>query len=150
MGQQYGPRLRFPPGLRSQSKPVKVTIPYSVKPKDRTAGTNSPLAFQCCPCPVSRHRVKQLSFSLPVACVLGSALGSIVARHAYWSGNQVPEATFITFHSHLNHPRTTDNIEPPITLTMAVIMISPLIWGYKYGELEKEKGWLRGFQRNRE
>ena len=101
MGQQYDPRLRLPPGPRSQSKPVKVTIPYSVKPKDRTAGTSSPSAFQCCPCLKSRYRAKQLSFSLSVTCVPGSALGSIAARHAYWSGNQVPEATFITFHSHL-------------------------------------------------
>ena len=29
-------------------------------------------------------------------------------------------------------------------LTMAVIMISPLIWGYKYGGLEKGNEGLRG------
>ena len=39
-----------------------------------------------------------------------------------------------------NHPLTTDDIGPPIALTMVVIMISPLIWGYKYGELGKGNG----------
>ena len=82
MGQQYGPRLRLPPSLRSQYKPVKVTIPYSVKPKDRTTGNSSASAFQCCPCLVSQHRAKQLLFSLPIACVPSSALGSIAAKHA--------------------------------------------------------------------
>ena len=49
-----------------------------------------------------------------------------------------------------NHSLTTDDIGPPIALAMVVIMISPLIWGYKYGELGKGKGGLRGSQRNRE
>ena len=31
-----------------------------------------------------------------------------------------------------NHPLTTDDIGPPISQTMAVIMISPLIKSYKY------------------
>ena len=39
-----------------------------------------------------------------------------------------------------NHSLTTDDIGPPIALTMVVIMISPLIWGYKYGELGKGRG----------
>ena len=39
-----------------------------------------------------------------------------------------------------NHSFTTDGIGPPIALTMTVIMISPLIWGYKYRRLEKRKG----------
>ena len=39
-----------------------------------------------------------------------------------------------------NHPLTTDDIETPIALTMIVIMISPLIWDYKYRGLEKGKG----------
>ena len=37
-----------------------------------------------------------------------------------------------------NHPFTTDDIGPPISLTMAVIMISPLIKSYKYEKLGKE------------
>ena len=39
-----------------------------------------------------------------------------------------------------NHPLTTDDIGPTIALTMAVIMISPLIQSYKYEKLGKGKG----------
>ena len=39
-----------------------------------------------------------------------------------------------------NHPLTTDDIGPPIALTMVVIMISSLIWDYKYGGLRRGKG----------
>ena len=39
-----------------------------------------------------------------------------------------------------NHPLTTDDIGPPISLTMAVIMISPLIQNYKSEKLGKGKG----------
>ena len=81
MGQQYAPRLQLPSGPSSQSKPVKVMSPYSAKAKDRTAGTSSPTAFQCCPYPVSRHRAKLWSFNLSVACVPGNPLGSIAAEH---------------------------------------------------------------------
>ena len=39
-----------------------------------------------------------------------------------------------------NHPLTIDDIGPTIALTMAVIMISPLIQSYKYEKLGKGKG----------
>ena len=39
-----------------------------------------------------------------------------------------------------NHPLMTDDIGPPIALTMAEIMTSLLIWGYKYEKLGKGNG----------
>ena len=39
-----------------------------------------------------------------------------------------------------NHPLITNDIESSIALTMAIIMISPLIWGYKYKGLGKGNG----------
>ena len=38
-----------------------------------------------------------------------------------------------------NHPLTTDDIRPPIALTMVVIMVSPLIQSYKYKKMERKK-----------
>ena len=64
--------------------------------------------------------------------------GSITAEHVYWSGNDFQS------HSHHTplppkHPLTIDDIGPPIALTMEVIIVSPLILGYKYEKLEEER-----------
>ena len=39
-----------------------------------------------------------------------------------------------------NHPLTIDDIGPPIILTRAVIIVSPLIQSYKYTKMERKKG----------
>ena len=78
------------------------------------------------------------TFRHTIPCIHDSALGSIVAEHIYWSGNQ--------FQCHSHHtplppkrPLTINDIRPPIALTMEVIIVSPLVSGYKYEKL-KEKG----------
>ena len=88
------------------------------------------------PFPSNKER---MTFKHTIPCIPGSALGSIVTKHIYWSGNQFQG------HSHHiplppNHPLTIDDIGPPIALAMEVIIVSPLISSYKYKKLEEEKG----------
>ena len=71
-----------------------------------------------------------------------SAFGNIVAEHIYWSGNHFQS------HSHHTplppkHPLTINNIGPPFELTMEVIIVSPLILGYKYEKLKEKMGQER-------
>ena len=47
------------------------------------------------------------------------------------------------------HPLTINDIGPPIALTMEVIIVSPLVSGYKYEKLKEERG-LKGSQRSGE
>ena len=66
-------------------------------------------------------------------------LRSVTVKHIYWSGNHFQS------HSHHTplppkHPLTINDIGPPIALTMEVIIVSPLILGYKYEKLKEENG----------
>ena len=79
------------------------------------------------------------TFRHTIPCIHDSALGSIVAEHIYWSGNQ--------FQRHSHHtplppkrPLTINDIGPPIALTMEVIIVSPLVSGYKYEKLKEKRG----------
>ena len=78
-------------------------------------------------------------FGYTIPCIPDSALGNIVAEHIYRSGNQ--------FQGHPHYtplppkqPLTINDIGPPIALTMEVIIVSPLILGYKYEKLKEEEG----------
>ena len=51
-------------------------------------------------------------------------------------------------HSHhaplpFKHPLTINNIGPPIALTLKAVIIPPLILGYKYEKLRREKGLVK-------
>ena len=92
------------------------------------------------------EKVIVLSYYISVA---QQCLGSITAKHSYWSGNHFQS------HSHHTplppkHPLTINDIGPPIALTMEVIITSPLILGYKYEKLEEERGCWKSSGRNLE
>ena len=70
--------------------------------------------------------------------VVWQCLGSIATEHTYWSGNHFQN------HSHHTplppkHSLTINDIGPLIALTMEVIIVTPLILGYKYEKLKEEK-----------
>ena len=76
-----------------------------------------------------------------------SALGNIAVKHIYWSENHFQN------HSHHTllppkHPLIINDIGPPIALTMEVVIVSPLILGYKYEKLKERGGDYR--ERGRE
>ena len=80
--------------------------------------------------------------------MLDSAFGNIVAEHIYRSENHFQS------HSHHTslppkHSLTINDIGPPIVLTMEVIIVSPLILGYKYEKLKEERE-LKVSQKSRE
>ena len=79
--------------------------------------------------------------------MLGIALGNITVRQIFWCGNQF-QCHF--YHTPLppKHPLKVDNIRPPFPLTTKVVIIAPLILGYKYEKLKEKKGWLKGSIRN--
>ena len=66
-----------------------------------------------------------------------------------WSGNQ------FQFHSHhtplpTKHPLSDNNIEPPFPLAIRIILIFPLILGYKYMRLRKGRGLLKVWEESLE
>ena len=88
------------------------------------------------PFPSNKERITS---KYTILCMPGSAQGTPLLGMPTGVGTKF-QGHFHHIPLSLNHPLTTDDIGPPIALTMAVIMISPLIWGYKYGGLEKGKG----------
>ena len=113
-----------------------------MKPKDQTAGNSSASAFLRYPCPVIRHRGCSISPSL--VC-LAAPEGVSPPSMPTEVGTEI-QSHFHHFPLSPNHPLTTDDIGPSIALTMVVIMISPLIWGYKYGEWGKGEGCWRALK----
>ena len=135
----HGPNLFLPETPAQTHTSHKPKLRIAQKPKEWTVNISTPLVSPPSPCLANHSRAIRKTFGHIIPCILGSALGSIAVKHIYWSGSQFQG------HSHHaplppKHPLTTDDIGPPIALTMEVIMVSPLISGYKYEKLKKGRG----------
>ena len=138
----HGPNLFLPeiPARTHTSHKPKLRI--AQKPKEWTINISTPLVSPPSPCSANHSRAIRKTFGHIIPFILGNALGSIAAEHIYWSGNPFQG------HSHhtpfpLKHPLTINNIGTPLALTMEVIIVSPLISGYKYEKLKEERGLER-------
>ena len=135
----HGPNLFLPKTLAQTHTSYGPKFRIAQKPKEWTINISAHLVSPLGPCSANQSRAIRKTFGYTIPCIPDSALGSIAVEHIYWSGNQFQG------HSHhaplpSKHPLTTDNIGPPIALTMEVIMVSPLISSYKYEKLKKGRG----------
>ena len=127
---------------KPQPKPTQATGPNLVLLKGLRSGQlniSTHLVSAHGPRSANHSLCNKKMFGHTIPCIPNSALGSIAAEHIYWSGNQFQGHSY---HAPLppKHPLTTDDIGPPIALTMEVIMVSPLISSYKYEKLKKGRG----------
>ena len=135
----HGPNLFLPetPAWTHSSHRPKLRI--AQKPREWIVNISTRLVSPPSPCSANHSRAIRKTFGHVIPCILSSALGSIAAEHIYWSGNQFQG------HSHHTplppkHPFTVNDIEPPIALTMEVIIVSLLVSVYKYEKLKEERG----------
>ena len=138
----HGPNLfllETPTRIHTSHRPK---LHIAQKPREWALNVSTHLVSPPSPYSANHSRAIRKTFGHVIPCILGSALGSIIAEHIYWSGNQFQGH----FHHTLlppKHPLTINNIGPPIALTMEVIIVSPLISGYEYEKLKEEKGLKR-------
>ena len=134
----HGPNLFLPKTPARTHTSNKPKLPIAQKPEKWTINISTHLVSPSSPCLANHSRAIKKTFGYTISCIPNSALGNIATKHIYWSGNQFQG------HSHRTplppkHPLTINNIGPPITLTMEVIIVSPLILGYKYEKWKEEK-----------
>ena len=142
----HSPNLFLPktPARTHTSYQPKLCI--AQKPEKWIINISTHLVSPSSPCSANHSRAIKKTFRYTIPCIPGSALGNIAAEYVYWSGNQ--------FHGHSHHtplppkhPLMINDIGPLIALTMEVIIVSPLVSGYKYEKLKEERG-LKGSQRS--